>query len=62
MKKDKKVIIEYNGIVLDIRTDDNGNSCLFIEIDEHTYYIDNSTNEQIMEKWFTMDFSDDLPD
>ena len=62
MKKDKTTIIEYNGIIIDIRTDEYGKSCLFIKIDEHTYYIDNSTNEQIMEKWYTLDFSDDLPD
>lgn len=62
MKKDKKTIIEYNGMKIDIRTDDFGNSCLFIELDDHTYYIDNGTNEQIMEKWITQDFSDELPD
>ena len=32
---------------LDIRTTD----CLYIKMDEWTFYIDNSTNEQIMEKW-----------
>lgn len=26
---------------------------VYIIIDNHTYYIDNSTNEQIMEKWET---------
>jgi hypothetical protein len=62
MTDNKKVTIEYNGIVIDIRTDKNGNTALFIELDDHTYYIDNSTNEQIMEKWFTGDFDDDLPD
>ena len=37
---------------VDIRKD-----CLYIEIDEHTYYIDNSTNEQIIDKWITGDLS-----
>tara|TARA_R100000963_G_C4610201_1_gene80901 strand:- start:250 stop:372 length:123 start_codon:yes stop_codon:yes gene_type:complete len=25
--------------------------CLYIEINEYVYYIDDSTNEQIIEKW-----------
>ena len=62
MEKNKKVTIEYNGIVIDIRTDKDGNQSLFINFDGYTYYIDNSTNEQIMESWRDEDFSDELPD
>ena len=32
---------------IDIRAE----NCLYVEIDEHIYYIDNSTDEQIIEKW-----------
>ena len=32
---------------IDIRSD----KCLYIEIDDHIYYIDNSTDEQITDKW-----------
>ena len=32
---------------IDIRAKD----CLFVEIDEWTFYIDNSTDEAIMDKW-----------
>tara|TARA_R110002020_G_scaffold207675_1_gene413270 strand:+ start:566 stop:688 length:123 start_codon:yes stop_codon:yes gene_type:complete len=32
---------------IDIRTED----CLFIELNGWTYYIDDSTDEQIIEKW-----------
>ena len=34
---------------IDVRT---GN-VVYIEIEGWTYYIDNSTNEQIIEKWIT---------
>ena len=34
---------------IDIRAKD----CLFVEIDEWTFYIDNSTDEAIIEKWVT---------
>tara|TARA_B100001094_G_C18017623_1_gene713427 strand:- start:367 stop:519 length:153 start_codon:yes stop_codon:yes gene_type:complete len=34
---------------IDIRTDKS----LYIEIGEHTYYIDDSTDEQIISKWKT---------
>ena len=36
---------------IDVRAKD----CLYIEIDEWTFYIDNSTNEAIMDKWKTND-------
>lgn len=32
---------------IDIRSE----HCLYIEIDDYVYYIDDSTNEQIIEKW-----------
>ena len=31
----------------------NTQECLYIEINGWTYYIDDSTNEQIMDKWVT---------
>ena len=34
---------------IDIRAKD----CLFVEIDEWTFYIDNYTDEAIIEKWVT---------
>ncbi len=34
---------------IDIRTDRS----LYIEIGDHTYYIDDSTDEQIISKWKT---------
>ena len=34
---------------IEIRTDD----CLYIELGEYTYYIDNSTGENILERWLT---------
>ena len=40
MSKDMKI---------DIRTDRS----LYIEIGDHTYYIDDSTDEQIISKWKT---------
>ena len=38
-----------NKMKIDIRAED----CLFIEIDEWTFYIDNSTGEAIIKKWVT---------
>ena len=32
---------------IDVRTKD----CLYVELNGWTYYIDDSTNEQIIEKW-----------
>ena len=32
---------------IDIKSKD----CIYITINNHTYYIDDSTNEQIFEKW-----------
>ena len=31
----------------------NTQECLYIEINGWTYYIDDSTNEQIIDKWVT---------
>ena len=36
---------------IDIKTDD----CLYIEINGWTYYIDDSTNEQIINVWKSAD-------
>ena len=41
----KEVIID--GIKIDVRS----NKCLYITIGDYIYYIDDSTNEQIMDKW-----------
>ena len=32
---------------IDIRTKE----CLYIRLNDHIYYIDDSTNEQIIDKW-----------
>ena len=34
-------------MIIDVRTGD----CLYVTINGWVYYIDDSTNEQIMEKW-----------
>ena len=41
----QEVIID--GIKIDVRS----NKSLYITIGDYVYYIDDSTNEQIMEKW-----------
>ncbi len=41
----KEVIID--GIKIDVRS----NKSLYITIGDYVYYIDDSTNEQITEKW-----------
>jgi hypothetical protein len=51
---DNKIIIK--GMIIDIRTND----CLYITINDHIYYIDDSTGEQIMDKWIDMDCMGDL--
>ena len=45
----------YTGMVFKI---DVRKGCMYIEIDKHTYYIDNSTNEQIIDKWTTEELSE----
>ena len=39
--------ITIDGIKIDVRN----NKCLYITIGDYVYYIDDSTNEQIMDKW-----------
>lgn len=39
--------IERNKMVIDVRS----NKSLYVTIGNYTYYIDDSTNEQIFEKW-----------
>ena len=41
--------ISDSGMVIDVRTED----CLYIRINGWTYYIDDSTDEQITDKWVT---------
>ena len=36
-----------------MKIDTRSESSLYIEINGWTYYIDDSTNEQIMDKWVT---------
>lgn len=50
---DNKIIIK--GMIIDIRAKD----CLYITINDHIYYIDDSTGEQIIDKWIDMDFMED---
>ena len=47
----KKVNIEVEKIKIQI----NSENCLYITIGDWTYYIDDSTNEQITEKWHKND-------
>ena len=39
--------IDDRGMTIDVRTED----CLYVEMGRWTFYIDNSTDEQIIEKW-----------
>ena len=41
----KPKIIKHNGITIDIRSE----TSLYITMGDHTYYIDDSTNEQIVD-------------
>ena len=36
-----------------MKIDIRGENCLYIELNDYVYYIDDSTNEQIIEKWHT---------
>ena len=45
----KEIIID--GIKIDVRS----NKSLYITIGDYIYYIDDSTNEQIMDKWMPDD-------
>ena len=36
-----------------MKIDTRGESAVYVEIDEWTYIIDNSTNEHIVERWRT---------
>ena len=47
----KKINIEVEKIKIQI----NSENCLYITIGGWTYYIDDSTNEQITEKWHKND-------
>ena len=39
---------------IDIKTEES----LFIELGDYTYYIDNSTGENILQRWLTKDTCD----
>ncbi len=39
-----------------MKIDVRSNSSVYIEINGYTYYIDDSTNEQIMEKYKNLEF------
>jgi len=39
-----------------MKIDVTSNSSVYIEINGYTYYIDDSTNEQIIEKWKNLEF------
>ena len=41
--------LDYKIMKIDIRSE----NCLYIELNDYVYYIDDSTNEQIIEKWHT---------
>jgi len=43
----KKIIKKINGIKIDVRS----KQCLYITIKDWTIYIDNSTNEKIIDVW-----------
>ena len=43
----KKIIKKINGIKIDIRSDKS----LYVTIKDWTIYIDNSTNEKIIDVW-----------
>ena len=45
--KNKNKPITINGIEIDIRS----KKSLYIKMGNYTYYIDDSTNEQIITKW-----------
>ena len=38
-----------------MRIDIPSENVIYIEINEYTYYIDDSTNEQIINKWNTLE-------
>ena len=42
-----RILIDNKLMKIDIRNE----NCLYIELNDHIYYIDDSTNEQIMDKW-----------
>lgn len=42
-----KARFKIKDIMIDIKTKD----CLYITINDHVYYIDDSTGEQIVDKW-----------
>jgi hypothetical protein len=47
MKKNKFIKKKIKGVVVDVRSKD----CLYIKIKDWVIYIDNSTNEKIINNW-----------
>jgi len=43
-----------NGIKIEVRSD----NCLYVEMNGWYYYIDDSTNEQIVESWLIEDIEE----
>jgi len=39
-----------------MKIDTRNQKCVYVEIGEYTYYIDDTTNEQIIDKWKTKDY------
>tara|TARA_R100000734_G_C3202858_1_gene21006 strand:+ start:186 stop:362 length:177 start_codon:yes stop_codon:yes gene_type:complete len=42
-----------------MKIDTRNQKCVYVEIGEYTYYIDDTTNEQIIDKWKTKDIDYD---
>ncbi len=40
-------VTKNNKLIIDVRS----NECVYLEINGRTYYIDDSTNEHIMQSW-----------
>ena len=47
LKENKIEVIRINNVDVDVRSD----KCLYITMGDYVYYIDDSTNEQIIMKW-----------
>lgn len=45
--ENKIEVIRINNVDVDVRSD----KCLYITMGDYVYYIDDSTNEQIIMKW-----------
>ena len=50
--------LKFQNLIIDIRFNGFTIGCIYVTLDNHTYYIDNSTNEQIFEKFDKSEFMD----